>query len=69
MKLRNMNDILQSKLVKRGISIKALDYQKIEPAAQQHDHLPLLAVHMRPHVAVRLERNQQALNLVLMVRV
>jgi uncharacterized protein YajQ (UPF0234 family) len=28
-----MNDILQSKLVKRGISLKALDYQKIEPAA------------------------------------
>ncbi|MDM7922158.1 MAG: DUF520 family protein, partial [Pyrinomonadaceae bacterium] len=25
-KLRNMNDILQSKLVKRGISLKALDY-------------------------------------------
>lgn len=32
-KLHNMNDILQSKLVKRGISLKALDYQKIEPAA------------------------------------
>jgi uncharacterized protein YajQ (UPF0234 family) len=32
-KLRNMNDILQSKLVKRNISLKALDYQKIEPAA------------------------------------
>jgi cyclic-di-GMP-binding protein len=32
-KLRNMNDILQSKLVKRSISLKALDYQKIEPAA------------------------------------
>lgn len=32
-KLRNMNDILQSKLAKRGISLKALDYQKIEPAA------------------------------------
>lgn len=32
-KLRNMNDILQSKLVKRGISLKALDYQKAEPAA------------------------------------
>ncbi len=32
-KLRNMNDILQSKCVKRGISLKALDYQKIEPAA------------------------------------
>lgn len=32
-KLRNMNDILQSKLVKRGISLKALDYQKVEPAS------------------------------------
>ena len=32
-KLRNMNDILQSKFVKRGVSLKALDYQKIEPAA------------------------------------
>ena len=32
-KLRNMNDILQGKLVKRGISLKALDYQTIEPAA------------------------------------
>ena len=32
-KLRNMNDILQSKLVKRGVSLKALDYRKIEPAA------------------------------------
>ena len=32
-KLRNMNDILQGKLVKRGISLKALDYQKMEPAA------------------------------------
>ena len=32
-RLRNMNDIFQSKLVKRGISLKALDYQKIEPAA------------------------------------
>ena len=32
-KLRNMNDILQGKFVKRGVSLKALDYQKIEPAA------------------------------------
>jgi cyclic-di-GMP-binding protein len=32
-KLRNMNDILQGKLVKRGISLKALEYEKIEPAA------------------------------------
>jgi len=32
-KLRNMDDILQGKLVKRGISLKALDYQTVEPAA------------------------------------
>lgn len=32
-RMRNMNDILQSKLLKRNISLKALDYQKIEPAA------------------------------------
>jgi Uncharacterized protein conserved in bacteria len=32
-KLRNMNDIFQGKLVKRGVSLKALDYQKVEPAA------------------------------------
>jgi cyclic-di-GMP-binding protein len=32
-RLRNMNDIFQSKIIKRGISLKALDYQKIEPAA------------------------------------
>ena len=32
-RLRNMNDILQGKILKRGISLKALDYQKAEPAA------------------------------------
>jgi cyclic-di-GMP-binding protein len=32
-RLRNMNDILQGKILKRGISLKALDYQKVEPAA------------------------------------
>ena len=32
-KLRNINDILQGKLVKRGVSLKALDYEKVEPAA------------------------------------
>lgn len=31
-RLRNMNDILQGKLLKRGISLKALDYQKVEVA-------------------------------------
>lgn len=32
-RLRNMNDILQGKLIKRGVSLKALEYLKIEPAA------------------------------------
>lgn len=32
-KLRNMNDIFQGKLVKRGVSLKALEYEKVEPAA------------------------------------
>ncbi len=32
-RLRNLNDIMQTKLVKRGISLKALDYQPTEPAA------------------------------------
>lgn len=31
-KLKSVIDILQSKLIKRGISLKALDYLKIEPA-------------------------------------
>jgi uncharacterized protein YajQ (UPF0234 family) len=33
LKLRNVVDILESKLVKRGVSIKSLDYGKPEPAA------------------------------------
>ena len=33
MRLRNMNDILQSKLVKRNVPLKALGYEKVEPAA------------------------------------
>src|ERR687885_894166 len=32
-KLRNMNDILQQKLVRRGVPLKAFTYSKIEPAA------------------------------------
>lgn len=32
-KLRNMNDILQQKLVRRGVPLKAFTYGKIEPAA------------------------------------
>lgn len=32
-KLRNMNDILQSKLIKRGVPLKALEYDKVEPSA------------------------------------
>ncbi len=32
-KLRNMNEILQQKLVRRGVPLKALNYGKPEPAA------------------------------------
>ncbi|HYH84557.1 MAG TPA: YajQ family cyclic di-GMP-binding protein [Pyrinomonadaceae bacterium] len=32
-KLRNMNDILQQKLVRRGVPLKALSYGRAEPAA------------------------------------
>ena len=32
-KLRNMNDILQQKLIRRGVPLKALSYGKVEPAA------------------------------------
>jgi cyclic-di-GMP-binding protein len=32
-KLRNMNDILQQKLVRRGVPLKAFGYGKVEPAA------------------------------------
>jgi cyclic-di-GMP-binding protein len=35
MKLRNVVDIVQSKATKRGISLKAFEYGKVEPAAQQ----------------------------------
>src|SRR5258707_7190569 len=32
-KLRSVIDIVETKLVKRGVSLKALDYGKVEPAA------------------------------------
>ncbi len=32
-RLRNMNDILQQKLVRRGVPLKALTYGRVEPAA------------------------------------
>jgi len=32
-KLKAVNDVLQSKLIKRGVSLKALSYRTIEPAA------------------------------------
>src|SRR5947208_15618053 len=32
-KMRNMNDILQQKLVRRGVPLKALSYGTVEPAA------------------------------------
>jgi uncharacterized protein YajQ (UPF0234 family) len=33
-KLRSVVDVLQTKLVKRGVSLRALEYGKIEPAAR-----------------------------------
>lgn len=33
LKLKSVMDILQTKLIKRGVSIKALNYGKIEPAS------------------------------------
>lgn len=32
--LRSLNDVLQQKMVRRGVSLKALSYGKIEPAAK-----------------------------------
>ncbi len=32
-KLRNMNDMLQQKLVRRGLPLKAFNYGRVEPAA------------------------------------
>jgi uncharacterized protein YajQ (UPF0234 family) len=32
-RLRNMNDILQQKLVRRGVPLKAFSYGRVEPAA------------------------------------
>ena len=32
-RLRNMNDILQQKLVRRGVPLKGLSYGRVEPAA------------------------------------
>ena len=35
-RLRNMNEILQQKLVRRGVPLKAFSYGSIEPAEQYH---------------------------------
>src|SRR5204863_7187513 len=32
-KLRSVKDVMETKLVKRGVALKALDYGKVEPAA------------------------------------
>ncbi|HKY05355.1 MAG TPA: DUF520 family protein, partial [Blastocatellia bacterium] len=32
--LKSLNDVLQQKMVRRNVSLKALDYGKIEPAAK-----------------------------------
>jgi uncharacterized protein YajQ (UPF0234 family) len=33
--LKSLNDVLQQKLIRRGVSLKALSYGKIEPAAKE----------------------------------
>ncbi len=43
-RLRNMNDILQQKLVRRGVPLKAFEYGKVEPAAGST---------VRQHVAIQ----------------
>jgi len=43
-KLRNMNDILQQKLVRRGVPLKAFTYGRAEPAAGST---------LRQHVAIQ----------------
>jgi cyclic-di-GMP-binding protein len=43
-RLRNMNDILQQKLVRRGVPLKALSYGRVEPAAGST---------VRQHVAIQ----------------
>ncbi len=40
-KLKSVIDILQSKLVKRGVSLQAMDYQKIEPAEKATVRQPI----------------------------
>jgi uncharacterized protein YajQ (UPF0234 family) len=32
-KLKSVRDILETRLVKRGVAVKSLDYQRVEPAA------------------------------------
>ena len=32
-KLKSVKDILETRLVKRGVAVRSLDYQKVEPAA------------------------------------
>lgn len=44
MRLRNMNDILQQKLVRRSVPLKAFNYGKVEPAAGST---------VRQHVAIQ----------------
>src|SRR3977135_450912 len=43
-KLRNMNDVLQQKLVRRGVPLKARDYAEAQPA---------LGGTLRQHVAIQ----------------
>ncbi len=46
--LRSLNDVLQQKLVRRGVSLKALSYGKIEPAAKDSVRQTLTLQHGIP---------------------
>ena len=50
-KLRSVVDILEGKLVKRGVPVKALDFGKVEPAAGGASRLLLKPRSPRPDLA------------------
>src|SRR5258708_16703270 len=63
-KLRNMNDILQQKLVRRGVPLKAFIYGKAEPAAggtvRQRAEIPKGIPHDKAQEIVKLIKDSKA---------
>ena len=54
-KLKSVVDILETKLVKRGVAVKSLDFQKVEPAAGQRVAHILEVRHRRREIGPALE--------------